>query len=44
MEKMEWEKALTIACALYRKYNQKEKYDMTLELDRKTRDYLYGRL
>ena len=44
MEEWEWNKTLSIACALYKKYNQKEKYDMALDMDRKTRDYLYGRL
>lgn len=38
-------KTLTIACALYRKYKDgKEKYDMALDENRRTRDYLYGRL
>jgi len=40
----EWNKALSIACALYRKSNEKEGYDMALDENRKTRDYLYGRL
>lgn len=41
----DWGKALSIACALYRKYNErKEKYDMSLDETRTTRDYLYGRL
>jgi CRISPR-associated protein Csd1 len=44
MENWEWNKTLTIACALYKKYNQKENYKMTLDPERKTRDYLYGRL
>jgi CRISPR-associated protein Csd1 len=44
MEYWEWNKTLTIACALFRKYNRKEEYDMALDLNRKTRDYLYGRL
>lgn len=44
MEKWEWEKTLSIACALYKKYNRKENYQMALEENRKTRDYLYGRL
>lgn len=44
MENWEWEKTLTIACALFRKYNRKEKYNMALDPNRKTRDYLYGRL
>lgn len=41
----EWSKALTIACALFRKYKEgKETYDMSLDETRTTRDYLYGRL
>lgn len=41
----EWSKALTIACALYRKYKHgKEKFEMSLDETRKTRDYLFGRL
>ncbi len=43
-ERWEWEKTLSIACALFNKYAQKEKYRMSLDLERKTRDYLYGRL
>lgn len=39
-----WEKTLGIACALFRGYHAKENYQMTLETDRRTRDYLYGRL
>lgn len=44
MDKWEWNKTLSIACALFNKYNRKENYDMALDLNRKTRDYLYGRL
>lgn len=44
MEYWEWEKALGIACALYRKSNEKERYLMALDENRTTRDYLYGRL
>lgn len=44
MEEWEWNKSLSITCALYRKLNEKEGYSMALEEDRKTRDYLYGRL
>lgn len=44
MDSWEWNKALSISCALYRKYNRKENYSMALDPDRKTRDYLYGRL
>jgi CRISPR-associated protein Csd1 len=44
LENWQWNKVLTIACALFKKYNRKENYDMTLDPNRKTRDYLYGRL
>jgi CRISPR-associated protein Csd1 len=40
----EWEKALGIACGLFRGYHKKEDYKMSLEPDRNTRDYLFGRL
>lgn len=40
----EWNKCLTIACALYRKFHRKEDFDMSLDTTRNTRDYLYGRL
>lgn len=43
-EHWEWEKALGIACAIYRHQKSERRYFMTLERDRKTRDYLYGRL
>ena len=43
-EKWEWKKILSIACALYKKYYRKENYQMSLNENRKTRDYLYGRL
>jgi CRISPR-associated protein Csd1 len=39
-----WEKALGIACALYRGTFHQEAYAMALESERTTRDYLYGRL
>jgi len=44
IEEWEWNKTLSIACALYRKYFEKENFDMVLDENRKTRDYLYGRL
>lgn len=44
MEDWEWNKTLSIACALYKKYHEKEDYDMALDESRNTRDYLYGRL
>ena len=40
-----WQKTLGIACGLYRYYfKDTEGYKMGLDRDRKTRDYLYGRL
>lgn len=39
-----WEKALGIACALFKYQNKERRYSMALERDRKSRDYLYGRL
>jgi len=44
MKEWEWKKALSIACALYKKYNKREVYSMSLEPNRNTRDYLFGRL
>lgn len=44
MEGWEWNKTISIACALFRKRNEKEGYSMALDESRKTRDYLYGRL
>ena len=45
LEPWQWEKTLSIACALYRKHKSgKEKFDMALDETRNTRDYLYGRL
>lgn len=42
----EWEKTLGIACSLFRGYSksQGKEYDMALERDKNSRDYLYGRL
>jgi CRISPR-associated protein Csd1 len=44
LERWEWEKYLGIACGLYRGTFKKEGYEMALETDRLSRDYLYGRL
>lgn len=44
MEPWEWEKSLGITCSIYKKYHKERSYDMALEEDRRTRDYLYGRL
>lgn len=45
LEPWEWEKVLGIACALYRKHKlNKRIYQMSLELECTSRDYLYGRL
>jgi len=40
----EWEKTLGIACSLFHSYFHERDYQMTLETDRTSRDYLYGRL
>lgn len=44
IEYWEWEKALGIACALFSYHHKERRYQMALERERKTRDYLYGRL
>ncbi len=44
IDNYEWERTLSTACAVYRKYHEKEGYSMVLDENRKTRDYLYGRL
>lgn len=44
MDEWEWNKTLSIACSLYKKYHPKEDYNMALDENRNTRDYLYGRL
>lgn len=44
VDEWEWNKTLSIACALYKKYHTKEDFGMALDEKRKTRDYLYGRL
>lgn len=43
-ERWEWEKCLGIACALFKGKYTERNYQMALELNRTTRDYLYGRL
>jgi len=40
----EWEKCLGIACALYKGTHIEEGYSMSLDEERITREYLYGRL
>ena len=40
----EWEKNLGITCALFKGFFNEREYQMTLETDRTSRDYLYGRL
>lgn len=44
LDEWEWNKTLSISCSLFKKYKTKENYNMALEENRKTRDYLYGRL
>lgn len=50
-EPWEWERNLGVACALFKGFhirhpnsNERRRYAMTLEGERTTRDYLYGRL
>lgn len=43
-DKWEWEKCLGIACALFKGNHTERNYQMALEMDRRSRDYLYGRL
>ncbi|MGF6965946.1 CRISPR-associated protein Csd1 [Paraburkholderia sp. WC7.3g] len=40
----EWEKCLGIACSLFKGLYRERAYQMTLETDRTSRDYLFGRL
>jgi len=47
MENWEWQKALTITCALVKKYRYdkfKEEWSMSLDENQKDRSYLFGRL
>lgn len=44
LDHWEFEKVLGIACALFRGYFKERSYEMALEADQTTRDYLYGRL
>jgi CRISPR-associated protein Csd1 len=41
-ERWKWEKCLGIACALFKGHHTERNYQMSLEPDRTTRDYLYG--
>lgn len=44
MKYWDWEKCLGIACSLFRGCYKEGRYQMALERDRASRDYLYGRL
>ena len=44
MDMWEWEKCLGIACSLMKGYYKERRYEMALEEERKSRDYLFGRL
>lgn len=44
MQPWEWEKCLGITCGLVRGRRKKENYQMSLEEERASRDYLFGRL
>lgn len=43
-ENWEWERTLGITCSVYKHYHKERRYEMALETDRRTRDYLFGRL
>lgn len=44
MEKWEWEKTLSITCALIKKKYEKEGFGVGLDANNDNRDYLFGRL
>jgi CRISPR-associated protein Csd1 len=44
LEPWEFEKCLGIACSLYKGFYKERRYNMALEDERNSRDYLYGRL
>jgi len=44
LEYWEWEKNMGIACALFKGFFKEMDYHMALEINRTSRDYLYGRL
>ncbi len=44
LDRWQWEKTLGIACGLFKGYHGREAYQMFLEEERKSRDYLFGRL
>jgi CRISPR-associated protein Csd1 len=43
-ERWQWEKSLGIACSVFRGYYAERNYRMSLEEERVSRDYLFGRL
>ncbi|HIW22181.1 MAG TPA: type I-C CRISPR-associated protein Cas8c/Csd1, partial [Candidatus Dorea intestinavium] len=44
MERWEWEKQLSIACAVMKKHYEKEEFTMALDKGIKDRNYLFGRM
>lgn len=44
MDKWEWEKTLSITCALLNKTYEEEALDVSLDVNNSNRDYLFGRL
>lgn len=44
MEPWEWEKTLSITCALVRKTYEKEEFDVALDINNTDHNYLFGRL
>ena len=39
-----WKKAMSVACALYKKQHEKEELSVSLDLENRNRSYLFGRL
>ena len=44
MERWEWEKQLSIACAIMKKHYEKEAFEMALDKNITERNYLFGRM
>ncbi|GIP22862.1 type I-C CRISPR-associated protein Cas8c/Csd1 [Paenibacillus sp. J22TS3] len=44
MEEWEWEKSLSITCALVNKHYEQEGFTVSLDMENTNRDYLFGRM
>ncbi|MFC4620183.1 type I-C CRISPR-associated protein Cas8c/Csd1 [Camelliibacillus cellulosilyticus] len=44
MDTWEWNKTLSITCAVLKKHYEREAFDVSLDVENKNRDYLFGRL